>query len=258
VGESERVALDVEGDVEAWSVDATPALSVRWAFFTRLHRAPTLVVSGINFGENIGVSIPISGTVGAATEAACLGAPAVAVSLETDPEHFRSHSETVDFTIAATVTRRVAAMVLGRGLPDGIDVLNVNVPADATAKTPWRWTRVSREHYFDSIVHEDPEGERRIAGWRTVADPSRLAPDDDIRAMAIDRHVSISPITVDPTGDVGCDWLNGHGAGDADGEGDGEGHRGCDGDGGGDGDGDGDGNGHSRGDVHGGRRGPGA
>ncbi len=44
-------------------------------------KKPDLVVSGINYGENVGLGITISGTVGAAMEAASLGLPALAVSL---------------------------------------------------------------------------------------------------------------------------------------------------------------------------------
>jgi 5'-nucleotidase len=219
VGQIKRVELDVDGDVEAWSVDATPAMSVRWALLTRVTDVPDLVVSGINYGENIGVSIPISGTVGAACEAAAIGPRAIAVSLQTDAEHYHSYSDDVDFRAAAAVTARIARLALQRGLPAGVDVLNVNVPRDATADTAWRWTRVSRQHYFESIVHEDPEGDRRIAGWRTVADPDLVEADSDIRAMALDEVVSVSPITVDPTapdgpdGPHGSDWLDGHGHG---------------------------------------------
>ena len=48
-----------------------------------LPRKPDLVVSGINYGENVGSGVTVSGTVGAALEAAGLGIPALAVSLET-------------------------------------------------------------------------------------------------------------------------------------------------------------------------------
>jgi len=209
VRDAAQVTLDVEGDIEAWSVDATPSLAVRWAMLTRVVEPPQLVVSGINYGENIGISIPMSGTVGAASEGACLGSPALAVSLETDPKHYRSHSEEVDFSTAAEFTRRLARRVLTAGLPPGVDVLNVNVPREATPDTPWRWTRVSRQHYFESIVHTEPSGELRISGWRTVADPDLLLSDDDIRAVALDRVVSITPLTVDPTAPANDTWLDG-------------------------------------------------
>lgn len=208
VGEARRVELDVPGLVEAWWVDASPALTVRWALLTRAPRAPALVVAGINYGENVGVSLPISGTVGAACEAASRGLPALAISLQTEIEHHNSHSTAVDFRAAAAITARLAAAVLAEGLPPGADVLNVNIPRDASPEAPIRWTRVSRHHYYHNIVHVDGEGQRHIAGYQATVDPEQLEPDSDIRALAIDRVVSVSPLTVDPTARLALERLN--------------------------------------------------
>ncbi|MFN2250839.1 MAG: 5'/3'-nucleotidase SurE [Anaerolineae bacterium] len=202
VGHVERVALDVPGSVEAWSVDASPAMAVRWALSTRVASPPDLAITGINYGENLGVSIPISGTLGAACEAASFGPPAIAASLETDAEHFRTISDEVDFSVAADITARIARSILASGLPSHVDVLNVNVPRGANAGTAWRWTRVSRHHYFESVV-EVRGGERHIVGWRTAADPDVIEPDSDIRALALDQLVSVSPVTIDPTAHSG-------------------------------------------------------
>jgi 5'-nucleotidase len=114
----------------------------------------------------------------------------------------------VDFGAAAEVTARIAHAALTRGLPSETDVLNVNVPRDATPDTPWRWTRVSRQPYYETIIHDDGH-ERRMAGWRTVADVPNLEPDADIRALAIDQVVSISPLTLDPTAPLDPDRLDG-------------------------------------------------
>ena len=64
---------------EATAVDGFPADSVIWALGEGGIEAD-LVVSGINEGQNIGQLVPLSGTVGAARQAAQLGVPAVAVS----------------------------------------------------------------------------------------------------------------------------------------------------------------------------------
>ena len=47
-----------------------------------LDRAPTLIVSGINLGGNLGDDITYSGTVAAAFEGIMLGIPAIAISAE--------------------------------------------------------------------------------------------------------------------------------------------------------------------------------
>ena len=63
----------------ATAVEGYPADSVRWAL-TEGGVKPDLVISGINEGQNIGPLVPLSGTVGAARQAAQMGVPALAVS----------------------------------------------------------------------------------------------------------------------------------------------------------------------------------
>ena len=58
----------------------TPGDTVLFGFKQALPAPPNLVVSGINFGQNIADAVPISGTIGAALWAARLGIPAIAVS----------------------------------------------------------------------------------------------------------------------------------------------------------------------------------
>lgn len=58
----------------------TPADTVLFGFKQDLPAPPNLVVSGINFGQNIADAVPISGTIGAALWAARLGVPAFAFS----------------------------------------------------------------------------------------------------------------------------------------------------------------------------------
>lgn len=63
----------------AVAVQGHPADTIR-AALDQLHIRPNLVVSGINFGQNLGPVADLSGTVGAARAAAARGIPAVATS----------------------------------------------------------------------------------------------------------------------------------------------------------------------------------
>ncbi len=66
---------------KAKAVDGTPADSVIWAIDQKgIDFKPDLVVSGINAGQNMGPTVSISGTVGAARAAALRGIPAIAAS----------------------------------------------------------------------------------------------------------------------------------------------------------------------------------
>ncbi len=187
--------------VRAFAAPSSPAVAVRHALLLIAKRKPALVLSGINYGENIGNGVTISGTVGAAIEAATLGAPALAVSVATAPEYHRSHSEEIDFTVAAHFARQFAAQILRNGMPRSADVLNVNVPQDATEATPWRWARVSRASYFHSTWKETPRG-REFTGYTAHVDLETLEKDSDVHALIVEKIVSVTPLTYDLTARV--------------------------------------------------------
>ena len=111
-------------DERVYEVDGTPTDCVNIAI-TQLYKPsgamPDLVVSGINKGYNLGDDVTYSGTVAGALEAALLGIPGIAVSLE------RS-LDTYDFTAPRRPRRAVAALVLAQGLAPRT-FLNVNVPS---------------------------------------------------------------------------------------------------------------------------------
>ena len=107
------------GAVWARAVTGTPADCVKIAVQKLLPRPPDLVVSGINHGPNTAVNVLYSGTVSAATEAAILGLPAIAMSHDA--------WRPTDFEDAGRVARQLAESVLTDGLPPGV-LLNVNVP----------------------------------------------------------------------------------------------------------------------------------
>ena len=65
----------------AWSVDGTPADCVKVALNALLPFRPDIVLSGINDGLNAGLDVAYSGTIGAATEAAMHGVPAIATTI---------------------------------------------------------------------------------------------------------------------------------------------------------------------------------
>jgi 5'-nucleotidase len=74
--------FDVNGAIGCWALNATPAESVLIALRLLLEEKPSIVVSGVNSGPNLGLEdILTSGTVGAALEAYLHGIPAIAVSL---------------------------------------------------------------------------------------------------------------------------------------------------------------------------------
>lgn len=189
--------------VPAYTIHGSPAQAVLYALVELVPRRPTLCVSGINFGENVGSGVTVSGTVGAALEAADEGVPALAVSLETDKKYHYEHSDEVDFTAAAHFATLFAARMLARRMPPDVDLLKVEVPCTATLETPWRVTRLSRQRYYRAL----PSGRRSLAEKRRLdyemtIDYATLEPDSDIRAVLVDRVVAVTPLSLDLTSRV--------------------------------------------------------
>jgi 5'-nucleotidase len=192
--------LEVDGRaVPAFECEASPASVVRHALQALCGgRRPDLLVSGINYGENVGTSIWASGTVGAAIEGASMGIPALAAALQTPTDTFHVHSDQ-DWGAAEHFLRGFARALLGATLPPDVDLLKVDVPAGATPDSPWRLTRLSRQRYFEQVLpHPTPSsalGEGRLGH---CVDLATLEPDSDIRAI-LDGHVALTPLSLDAT-----------------------------------------------------------
>ncbi|MEM4724835.1 MAG: 5'/3'-nucleotidase SurE, partial [Candidatus Hadarchaeum sp.] len=196
---------DVE--IRAFAVDKPPAQAVRYGLLCLLPRMPDLAISGINYGENLGASITISGTIGAALETASFGIPTLAASLETEKKYHFSQSPDINFHTASVFVQRWAKWLLSHGMPDGVDILKLDVPSTANPDTLWRMTRVSRQQYWVSPVTVDLQGQRHLSGYIREIDYETLEPDSDIHAVVVDRVVSITPLTIDLTAKVDLPFL---------------------------------------------------
>ncbi len=199
-GHIEKVERQLEGrEIEAYAIDASPALVVVHALLELAPRPPALVVSGINFGENISISVTISGTVGAALEGAASGLPAMAVSLAMPIANHLDGGDNTDYRGAMAYTYRFARFLLRYPRPYDVDLLNINLPLSATPETPWRLTRLARTRYFVPTPPNRAAGEGR-PGYRAIDDPrSMVAPDTDVWAVAVDEVVSVTPLSLDLT-----------------------------------------------------------
>jgi len=128
----------------AMSVGGSPADGIALAALGMVDWPPTVVVSGINRGPNMGQDVTYSGTVTAALEAAIQGVPAVAVSLAaTTASHVEEYEE------AARIAVAVTQKVIEKGLPPQT-ILNLNVPMLAPVKG-LRLTRQGVRIYQDEL-----------------------------------------------------------------------------------------------------------
>ncbi len=185
------------------AVGGSPAQAVLYGVLEVMSRRPDLVVSGINYGENLALGVTVSGTVGAALEAAALGIPALAVSLETARKDHFSHSPHVDFSVAAYFTRYFAHRLLEDRFPEDVDVLNINLPSSATLETPWRLTRLARRRYFEPLRPKRTSwDEPAPVGYRRSRAARQAEEGTDIHALRVARCISVTPLSLDMTSRV--------------------------------------------------------
>jgi 5'-nucleotidase len=173
----------------AFSVGGTPADCVRFGALGLAGGPPDIVISGPNFGINLGDDVAYSGTVAAALEAALLGLPAAALSQQASPDGSYSASELGRFAL------RLVPLLASGVVPAGV-VINVNAPAGEVRGA--RVARLGRRRYRPELRPTgEAEGGRRH--YRLYgAGPLELEgePGTDIAAIA-EGCISLTPLRFD-------------------------------------------------------------
>ena len=172
------------------AVEGTPADCVKLAVFHLLDQKPDLVLSGINLGQNAGISVIYSGTVSAATEGTILGIPSIAISLNTytDPH----------WSTAAKAARYLTQEVAKSGLPSHT-LMNVNVPnLPEDQINGYEITKMGPSHYVDYFDQRtDPRGNTYFWMGGDIKQTGDTK-GTDLEALK-NGYVSISPIYYDLT-----------------------------------------------------------
>ncbi|MGD2252026.1 MAG: 5'/3'-nucleotidase SurE [Anaerolineales bacterium] len=205
------VEEEVEVGGKTWKVFAvggTPAQAVQHGILELLVQTPDLVVAGINYGENVGTGVTISGTVGAALEGGALGVPSLAMSLETETHLHLSYSKEVDFSAAAHFTAYFGErLLIGKRLPD-VDAIKVEVPSDATPKTPWQMTRLARIRYYTPLKPQRSRlDEPTRVDYQLTSNINGIEPGTDVHVLRFERKVAVTPLSLDITSRVDMEQL---------------------------------------------------
>ena len=174
-----------------YAVEAPPATCARLALEALLPRRPDIVISGINRGDNLGIaSVYLSGTVGAAQEAAMSGIPSIAVSMEGNKDE--------DYATTAAYMRQLVdqlreAKLLKTGL-----FLNVNAPAGERKGV--MLTRLSAKTSKEKFERRESPG-RRVYFWSAYRpfDRSDMAEEGTDIWAYLHGYISITPMTLDVT-----------------------------------------------------------
>ncbi len=196
---------------EAYAVSGTPTDSVILGMYKIMDKKPDLVISGINIGENLGMAeLTTSGTIGAAMEAAANDVPALAISIQVTRDDIKFHEGHVDIDLefAEKITRKLSERIIKKGLPDGVDFLNVNIPSHPESHKI-KLTRLGKRMYSIHIQERfDPRG--REYYW-IDGDPVDTDEDGtDVYTLRSCSCPTITPIALDCTSNIELmkDWLD--------------------------------------------------
>jgi 5'-nucleotidase len=171
-----------------FAVNGTPTDCVAVAVMSLLKdRRPDLVVSGINFGVNMGADVHYSGTVAAAFEGLILGVPALAVSQQL--------GNGMRFDRAAAFACELAEWCLAVGLPED-RLLNINVPVGEPRGV--RLTRLGVREYTEGVIETRDPRDRTIY-WIGGGEPVwEATPGTDFHELA-EGFISVTPLCLDMT-----------------------------------------------------------
>ncbi len=194
-----------------YGVSGTPTDAVTIALFEIMDEKPDIMISGINTGFNIGKSeLTTSGTLGAAIEAASFGIPTIAISQEVtrDDIKFENGENEVDFEFGKKMLNKIAKIVLKKGLPEGIDLLNVNIPANPS-DDEIKIAHLS-ERMYNPVIEKrlDPRGKPYY--WIGGEPYESHENGSDGHALQELQKTSITPIKIDLTSDMSLlkEWLD--------------------------------------------------
>ncbi|MDC3375293.1 5'/3'-nucleotidase SurE [bacterium] len=129
-----------------YAIDATPSDCVHLALCGFIKESIDLVVTGINFGANLGDDVIYSGTVAGAIEGRFLGLPSIAMSL--------ASWECKHFDTAGEIAKLLVAQINKAPLANNT-IINVNVPdIPMTEIKGIKSTRLGNRHKSEPSIQD--------------------------------------------------------------------------------------------------------
>ncbi len=180
-----RVSFIDESDFKGFGIFGTPTDCVKLGLSELLEEKPDLVVSGINAGANVGPDILYSGTVAAATEAAHLGFPSVAVS-------YNSFKAT-DLSEHAKFAVEVIEKIPFKEIPQR-RVMNLNLPACPMSECKGLKLCEQTSAIWKDWYHkrEDPRG--RAYWWLDGDIPKEDVVAGTDKGLVLEGYATLTPL----------------------------------------------------------------
>ena len=178
--------IQIEKNV--YAIDATPSDCVHLALCGFIKESADLVVTGINFGANLGDDVIYSGTVAGAIEGRFLGLPSIALSLASwECNHFETAGN-----IAKILVNQIDKAPLSKNT-----IINVNVPdIPMTEILGIKNTRLGSRHKSAPSIQDSKD---LSLYW--IGENGKEADNvegTDFHAVS-NKYVSVTPLQIDST-----------------------------------------------------------
>ena len=176
-----------------WAVNGTPSDCVAVALGHLMEGArPSLILSGVNAGANLGDEVNLSGTAGAVFTALMLGVPAIGLS----QDYNESRHET-PWDTARTIAPKVLRHLLAQGWRKDTCLL-VNIP-DATPGdiSGFSWARQSQKNVTGFTVEKRTSPRQEDYFWLSLERKAPVAPVNGDCAILQRREVAVTALGLD-------------------------------------------------------------
>ena len=186
-------AAEVPQAKQAWAVDGSPVDCVKIGLEKLVPpEGVDCVISGINHGTNLGMDVFYSGTVGAAAEAAILGVPALAVSLDSIGK------ETADFQAAAQFTRQVVRRLFEEVKPAHM-LFNLNIPGVPLKQIKrFKAARLGVHRYHNHLEEQPVQPGKMEFLLNGSCEILSHRPDDDVVLLRA-GYATLTPLSLERT-----------------------------------------------------------
>lgn len=179
---------------KTYAVDGTPTDCMQLALKHFLSdNMPDLMLSGVNYGGNLGEDVTYSGTIAAAMEATLLGVPAIALS------QMVKSSEPTKWATAEHWAPDIIKKLLDQGWPKDV-LININFPnTEAKSVKGIAVAPQGMRHDNGEITKwDDPRGEEFYWIASSTRGERTDEPGTDL-AMITEHYITMTPLHLDLT-----------------------------------------------------------
>jgi 5'-nucleotidase len=183
-----RPLKPIQIEKNIYAIDGTPTDCVHLALCGFIKESIDLVVTGINFGANLGDDTIYSGTVAGAIEGRFLGLPSIAMSLASwECNHFETAGE---------IAKRLVAQINKSKLSYNT-IINVNVPDIPLREIKGiKSTRLGSRHKSEQSIKDKKDSSIYWIGQN--GKESDNSEGTDFHAIS-NNFVSVTPLQIDTT-----------------------------------------------------------